>query len=421
MKWNKKNIENVFAISIITVFLGQVYINPFSQWFRFSLAVVVLSLLLIYFKNISIVFVSTKIAILMFLFRAFVHYITFHEMTFVETLFQYLPVAIFYLVFGLLFYILDIRNKLNNPLRFILSLWVCDSIGNIAEGAFRRLSIDFPFDKAVLTIILIGLLRTLVTYSIYHLFLYYKNRYDREQKENKYREMILFIAKLKTELFFLRKSMYDIEDTMEKSYTLYEDLQENRLKEKALNISKNIHEIKKDYLRVVTGMEKTLTEDKKRNYMSIKDIFNIINDNTIKLIQSHRKDIVLKFVAIDNFYVKDHYPLVSILNNLIINSIESIESTGEVMIKVKLDDENYIFKVIDNGIGFEDDGIDLLFEPGYSTKFDPTSGKMSTGIGLSHVKQIVNDHYKGNIIALNTNKNTIFKITIPAKYIDIRM
>lgn len=413
-------MENLFTVCVVTVFMGQVYINPFYQWFRFSLAVVALSLLLIYFKDIKIVFSTTIIGMLIVLFRAFVHFITYHEMTFFETVLNYLPAAIFYFVFGLFFYVLDIRNKLNNPVTFILYLWICDSLGNIAEGIIRSNKIHFLFDEAILTIIIIGFVRTMITYIAYSISVYYKNKYDREQNESKYKELLLFIAKLKTELFFLRKSVNDIEDTMKKSYMLYEKLQGSELEEQALDISRNIHEIKKDYLRVVTGMEKTLSEENQSIYMSLKEIFHIINDNTKKILNVYNKDITLEFIIKHNFYTYDYYSLISILNNLIINSIESIEYSGEIVVKEELNEDNYIFKVIDNGIGFGEDDIDIIFEPGYSTKYDSVTGKMSTGIGLCHAKHIIKNHYEGNITAENAGNNTIFEITIPAKNIKIR-
>ncbi|HSQ89268.1 ATP-binding protein, partial [Romboutsia sp.] len=65
--------------------------------------------------------------------------------------------------------------------------------------------------------------------------------------------------------------------------------------------------------------------------------------------------------------------------------------------------------------------IDIMFEAGFSTKYDTTTGKMSTGIGLSHVKQIVENYYKGRIYVDNTIKDyTVFEIAIPIEQIETR-
>ena len=114
---------------------------------------------------------------------------------------------------------------------------------------------------------------------------------------------------------------------MEKSYKLYENIQDNKLKEEALNIARNIHEIKKDYYRVLVGMQNTLSQEKENISMDVKEIFDLISENTQKIIDAKHKNISLHFRAEDNFEVNNIYLLISILNNLIINSIEAIESS----------------------------------------------------------------------------------------------
>ncbi|MCT4619766.1 MAG: ATP-binding protein [Marinisporobacter sp.] len=417
----EKKIENIFVISMVTVFMGQVYFSPFSQWFRFSLAVVVLTLLFIYYKEIPILTVSSFIAVLMFLFRGFVDFIAYHQMTLIETLLQYLPVAIFYLMFGLFFQIFNIRRKLEKPMAFILFLWISDSLGNLSEAFIRSFWMDIQFKKATLAIIAVGFIRSLITFFIYKTILYYKNTYEREQKENKFRELLLFHARLKTELFFLRKSMVDIEDMMEKSYQLYKRLKDPISKNQALYISRNIHEIKKDYLRVVVGMEETLSEETKSMVMGIDEIFKIIKENTQKLIYKNGKNIVLTFIIKDHFYTNDFYPLISILNNLITNAIDAIGEVGKIVIEVEKEEEYCTFKVTDDGIGIEEEDIDLIFEPGFTTKIDNLTGRMSTGIGLSHVKYIVESHYEGEVFLQHVkDENTTFKIKIPALKIEKR-
>lgn len=216
--------------------------------------------------------------------------------------------------------------------------------------------------------------------------------------------------------------MLDIEDTMEKSYRLYRKLKEFDLKEEALTISKNIHEIKKDYARVVAGMEKTLSEEKDIMKIHIKDIFYIIKENTNKLIYMNNKEIFLECIVKNDFIVYDVYPLISVLNNIIINAIEAIELKGKISVYEEKYGEDYIFRIIDNGTGIDKEDKDLLFETGFSTKYDPITGKMSTGIGLSHARQIIENHYGGSIILEDYMPNyTVFKVTIPCKNLKVRM
>lgn len=416
---DKKRLGNIIAISLVTVFMGQGYIAPFSQWFTFSLAVLVLSLLLIHFEELSIIEVSTSIGVLMFIFRAFINYMANPGIDFYENLLIYMPVIIYYIVFGTLFKVYKIREKLDEPLMFIMALWICDSAGNVAEAVISHYIRDFNFDKAVVAIILVGLIRSCVTYSIYRIVRYAEGIFEIEQKEKKFRELLLFTAKLKTELFFLKKSMVDIELMMEESYSLYEKIDQLECKNMALNISKNIHEIKKDYIRVVAGMENTLNSENTSLSMSVTDVFKIVEDATCKLIEFRDIDVKVNFITQDDFKMLDYYSLISVLNNLITNAIDAIDLQGEIIVQEYKEKDEYVFKVIDDGKGIDEEDIDLIFEPGFTNKYDVVTGKMSTGIGLYHVRNIVTNQFDGIIDVYDwENMKTVFEIRIPIKKIE---
>ncbi len=410
----RKNLENLSIICLITVFLGQIYLSPVSESFRFSLAVVALPLLLIYFEDTSVTLATGLIAMLMFLFRSFVYAIAHPEIALMDVFMQYLPVIIYYLLYGVLFRVFKIREKLNTTLQLLLSLWVCDSSGNIAEALIRSVWKGIAFEKAVLMTIIVGLARAAFIYVIILVVRQYQTRFEREQREKKFRELLLFTAKLKSELFFLKKSMADIESTMNESYHLYNMLHEPEHKDHALNVSKNIHEIKKDYYRVVLGMEKTLEEDKTDICMRAEEILSIIKENTEKIIETKGKNIIFEYAVEAGFQTSDYYPLISILNNLIINAIDAVEIRGKISVDVTAEGEACVFTVFDNGSGIESDELNLVFKPGYSTKFDEQTGKLSTGLGLAHVKFILENHYGGTIKATSyLNEYTRFELRIP--------
>lgn len=422
LTWNRESIEKVVVISMATIFMGQIYINPGSGVFRLSMAVSMLSALLIYFEQVPVVLVCGIIAVFTPFFRAFVHFIAYHNMTFLQTLSYYFPVAIYYILYGFLFEFLEIRKKLDNPLLFIIALWFCDSVPNIAEALYRQLNTSSDFSSLVLRIILVGFGRSVFACLLYYLSKYYKERYDRKQKEIEYREMVFFISTLKSELFFLRKSMVDIEETMQLSYDLYRELSDKVVKERVLAISKNVHEIKKDYYRVVSGMEKVLSKENEKMSMLLGEVFDIVMKNCEKIISARKKDISLDFRHEDFFRTADFYNLISVLNNFIINSIDAIEAVGRISVEEVNSGDEYVFRVIDNGIGIESDEMEMLFEPGYSTKYDPVTGRMSTGIGLSHVKQIVENYFKGNIYveSSKTEGRTCFEVRIPKNNIELK-
>ncbi len=390
--------------------------SPFASWFRFSIAGVVLPIALLFFSDIPILISCAVIGFFIPFFRAFVEFLNVSDILYMDAFYKYLPTVGYYMTYGLLFIALDIRNKKDKFSIFILSMWICDSMSNILELSIRNIWWSFPFKVAIFQAILVGFVRAFVVYLFYNFVLYVKNRYDKDKKDKEFKESLIFVSKLKTEVFFLKKSIDDIEHTMEKSYLLYDELKDADLKNYALEISRNIHEIKKDYFRVVTGIESTLeTEMEERNFtMTLFDVLKIIEDSTKKFLNSVDKEIYLKFDVKKNIKLINYLPLISIINNLIINSIEAIGKNGLITVEGTTENKNLIIVVTDNGSGIEKEDLKFIFQPGFSTKYDVVTGKMSTGIGLSHVKNLVDEYYQGELSCESIqNVYTSFTIKIP--------
>jgi len=101
------------------------------------------------------------------------------------------------------------------------------------------------------------------------------------------------------------------------------------------------------------------------------------------------------------------------LNNLIINSIDDCGNKDFIKISEKEDEDNIYFEVTDTGKGIDEDILPYIFNPGFTTKYDEITGKASTGIGLSHVKNIMED-LGGNIeVKSKQNLGTTFILKIP--------
>ena len=415
MEWNRKNIENLILVTIIITFSGQIYLSPMPGVFRLSMAVAALTVSLIHFQKLPVMLVCGIVAFSIPLFRSFVDYFSMPYVSYFDLFMAYIPVSIYYFTYGVLFEFLQIRKKLHSPMLFMISLWFVDSFSNIVELSLRQILERTELGDAVFQIILMGLARTVLTYFLYNTTLYYIERYDRSLKEKKYRETVLFLSSLKSELFFIRKSIKDIEEAMMESYHLYSMLESGSLKEQALSVAKNIHEIKKDYARVAEGMEKALSEEQDQSAMSIRELFDLLRENYTSLTISRQQDIKLHFQCRNNLATAEYYPLISVLNNLVINAVEAIQDEGTIVVKGYLEKDFYHFQVLDNGSGIDPKDLNLLFLPGYSTKYDPVTGKMSTGIGLSHAREIIEDHFSGSIRAdsIEERKWTRIHLQIP--------
>ena len=83
--------------------------------------------------------------------------------------------------------------------------------------------------------------------------------------------------------------------------------------------------------------------------------------------------------------------------NLIKNSVESLLDTKDQTITISTyyrDDERPVIEVADNGKGIQDDIMENIFMPFFTTKTD------GMGIGLSLARQIMRLH-KGTISAMS--------------------
>jgi len=336
--------------------------------------------------------------------------VLFSNQMFIEALGANAPSLAYYALYGLLHSVVWKYHRKDDYFAALYLLSIIDIISNAIEALIRN-NISLTMLKAV---ILVGLFRSIIAYLIY---INYKNRelyVMNLEHQKRYAQLNLLVSNIQSELFYLNKSKADIENVMGKSYTLYENLETQPvLARDALSISKDVHEIKKDYSRVLAGFNEFITTFESNDSMKISDVFKIIKDNTSKLIATSKKDISFSITHVDDEYLTNYYSLFTILNNLIINSLEASEKKTIVRVSQYSDEHFLYFKVYDTATGISEDVKDYIFNPGFTTKFDMETGKQSTGIGLAHIMNILNE--LGGTIDLATHENqyTQFKISIP--------
>ena len=106
----------------------------------------------------------------------------------------------------------------------------------------------------------------------------------------------------------------------------------------------------------------------------------------------------------------DRAQLKQLFLNIFLNAIQSMETPegGDLRIEAGLNDNNRILiAVSDTGAGIDEDKLDKIFDPFYTTK------KAGTGLGLSICYGIVESH-KGEIeIKSQRGKGTTVLIQLP--------
>ncbi|MEA1975743.1 MAG: hypothetical protein U9N10_09445, partial [Bacillota bacterium] len=243
-------IKDYLIYVVLIALFGQVYFYPFNSEFRFSLSVIFLIIILFYSNEMDEIILSTCSGLLIVIFRSAPLMFGLNPLSLLTVVSMQGPAFMYYLSFGILFKFLSIRKRVEKNYFNIAFIIVIDSVSNIIE-LFFRIDIDkSEVSIMILTIVLVALLRTiLIAVIVYSL----EVNKIKQQKE-KFRELIFINAGLNSEMFYLKKSTYDIENAMEISYKLYEEIEDDYRKQEALELSKNIHEIKKDYKRVIDGI-----------------------------------------------------------------------------------------------------------------------------------------------------------------------
>jgi two-component system sensor histidine kinase YcbA len=419
---NRNIIGKIGIIALSTAFFGQVYVNPFNTDFRISIGVVVMALLLLKFKNTPIVITLFITGITVVAFRMLIGYLSGESL---GVLYQiHMPTFFFYMTYGLLMKIFSVRETVNQPILLITFIGFADIFSNVIEAAARYEFVNVTAEIVLPSLFLIGFLRAFIIFTLNLGLMFYTIIILKDENNEKIKEFLVLASKMKTESFFLEKSMNDIEQAMNKSYCLYNEMMSLDASEitdghvvefrlEILELSKDIHEVKKDNERVIAGIKKLIPDTVHMEEMKFDEIVVMLMENTENLAKMQGKNIFIKnHIVYKNMTIKNYYPMITILINLLSNAVDAIEDNGAIVLEQHLDKEYLVVDIIDNGTGIRDDLRDIIFEPGYSSKFDAKTGQMSSGIGLTHVKTLIENYYDGSIELVNRpEENTRFRLS----------
>ena len=251
--WRAARWERVLLTAVATVLSGEIFFNLWIDNFRISGAVVLFPVLLMTLvQDIKMPVTGLLTSACLMAVRCTISVVGSGE-TWLEAAYLNYPAAVFYLCYDILL-CLCVGDRYRAPLsRLCWCFWLCDAAANtvnltLAKGAL-------PDVHLLVSLILIALVRGLLA----ALILWGMKRYRRlllaEEHERRYQRLFLMTANLKNELYFLRKDAENIEGIMARAYQLYEQLEEiecpEELRQLALSIARDVHEVKKDNLSIV--------------------------------------------------------------------------------------------------------------------------------------------------------------------------
>lgn len=402
-------IRNSILFSILISIFAQIYIYPFNSKFVLGVGVIVIGFVFSITENIYPYIIGIITGILTAFIRGIGLAVSSHTYS-NDIVIQFIPAAFFYIIYGILATIFPLNKKNKSIIYLFFSLVCFDITSNIIEVLIRNM---FSI-QTIKVVILTALIRAFIQCTAFLIYNYQKLYIKKLEHQKRYAELNLMVSKIYAEAFYLQKSTDDLNKVMKEAYNLYEMSKgESKFSTKALAIAQNAHEVRKNNDRVLRGINELVENVEKTEYMSVSEIFSIISDNTRRQIESINPNIYIEFKLENDCSIKRYYDIFAILNNLIINAIEACNDNNTISITGEVSEKALIITILDNGTGIDEDVLPYIFNVGFSTKFSMDTGAMSTGIGLCHVKNLLED-LDGTIqVESKANKGTKFTVSIP--------
>ena len=401
-------------LALLTAIVSEIKVIPFNgEAFRFGLGSITFFLLILIRTPSFLIRAGVVTGITVVCFRIFGD-IIFDHIFFWTSLKNHFPAFLFYFIFAFGLHIIKIEKYKTFPLLLGALSAVFEFIGNSAEHLMRYAllpQVTLSFQEWVL-LSGVALLRSYFVVGLY-------SSITISEQKKQMQEMLGVGSELYAESLYLKKSMDHIEKITASSHDLYRKLKKHDLQElsrQALLITQEVHEVKKDSQRILAGLSK-ITEQQRKDILLLSDVLRLIMTANEKYSELLKKNITIQLSMFVDFETDEQIPLLALLNNLMANAVESIVNTGEIVFEVFEEAEYTCFVIKDSGEGILTKDVSLVFEPGYTTKFS-RQGVAATGVGLSHVQEIIHA-LEGQIQIEVPEQGTIFRIKIPTE--NIRM
>ncbi|OPH46779.1 histidine kinase [Paenibacillus ferrarius] len=408
----------MFAIALATAIGAQFKINPFSHdFFRVGLGVSIFLFLLLLMPHLSYVKTGIATGIVSMIVQSGDWITHVHSFTVLESLRNNAAAGCYYVVFAIGMSML--RRKMNefHPLLLGGYLAFIDFASNETELFLRGifLGTNSFYLEEWFVLVAIAVIRSYFVIGLYNSIVISQMRLLHVEQEKRMEQMLNINSGLYGEAFYLKKAMDTIENITAESYDLYGKLKRDNLKDyslRTLGIAQQIHEVKKDSQRILAGLFKLFDSEVVVNMSLSEILYFVVKGNQTYSEMLKKKIRIDQELAFDN--QTSHYvPLLTIMNNLVANAVEAIEKSGTIHILVYEKEDEVWFSVTDSGKGIPDHKKNLIFEPGYTTKYNE-EGIAATGIGLSHVRDIVQS-FGGSITVGSSEQgpDTQFVVRLP--------
>ena len=396
-----RNLLLFFTMLILVPLAGEPKFHPFGgdfSAFRVSFGSPVFLLFLLWIRRIPLPLAGLATGCSVVLFRSFLD--TFAALPLGPAIWSHLPTFFYYFCYALIFSLphFDQQHIYNKALQIAGWSILAEIAASIAELTTMQLlqegMLIIPSLAMLLRLFGIAILRCFFILSFFFLTQLYtaETRIRQENKEK--RRLMLLIAGLYEEVIQLDKSLQNAENVTHSCYTIYERLQaladtpeKTQLARDMLQIAGQVHDIKKDNQRIYAGLTALTSNHRVDDYTAANKLARLIIDTQRKYAQSLQKNITFSYQTDTDLPRLHTYTLLSLINNLTANAVEAIEEHGSICLTLHQQADQLCIRVVNTGSFIPKRRLALIFQPGYTTKFDG-QGNASTGVGLPYVRHL---------------------------------
>lgn len=168
------------------------------------------------------------------------------------------------------------------------------------------------------------------------------------------------------------------------------------------------------------NMFRVIDNASSRIVFQLDEVLNFVRSSPLECDEYSLSEIldsaICKIVVPDQIHIRrpqndvrlfcDMKKIEAVFTNLLMNAIQAMENSGEIVIRFFQIDDVVTFEVEDSGNGIPKNLLDKIFEPLFTTK------SHGTGLGLPTVKTIIQQH-RGTIKV--TSKPTVFSVFLPQR------
>lgn len=188
-------------------------------------------------------------------------------------------------------------------------------------------------------------------------------------------------------------------------------------KEEIVSFANNINDSAQALLQLIDDLFNwTLIESGKMSYVPAKIELKYVIDESFLLLKNNaaQKEITLtNNIPPNTFAFADPHMVLSVIQNLIANSIKFTRAKGSVNVDYSTVEDFIEVTVSDNGIGIDEENIKRLFKVDSIYSSRGTENEKGTGLGLILCKELVEKNWGKIWIESKPNEGTKITFSLP--------